>query len=112
MGYHPCAFHAYVLKMSFCHSLERNKIDKDRWDLCLLSLRRQINTIKMNSVLTVIDLLNGLTLKTNTSIFKIKNIIVVLYKRKNTSLWIKVRKERIFTKFLIESNKRISTNIG
>ena len=56
-----CISHLYS-KNVFVISLGRNKIDRDRWKLRLLSLRRRINTIKMRDVLTWTDLLNRLTL--------------------------------------------------
>ena len=56
-----CISHVYS-KNVFVISLGGNKINRDRWKLRLLSLRRRINTIKMRDVLTWTNLLNRLAL--------------------------------------------------
>lgn len=82
-----CISHLYG-KNVFVISLERNKIDRDRWKLRLLSLRRRINTIKMSDVLTLTDLLNRLALRITTSIFKIQINIYRGSMLKGKSSWV------------------------
>lgn len=82
-----CISHLYG-KNVFVISLERNKIDRDRWKLRLLSLRRRINTIKMSDVLTLTGLLNRLALMITTSIFKIQINIYRGSILKGKNIWV------------------------
>lgn len=108
-----CISHLYG-KNVFVISLERNKIDRNRWKLRLLSLRRRINTIKMSDVLTLTDLLNRLALMITTSIFKVQINIYrgSVLKGKKKHLVVKMERENILTKFLMPvrySFKNIAT---
>lgn len=96
-----CISHLYG-KNVFVISLERNKIDRDRWKLRLLSLRKQINTIKMSDVLTLTDLLNSLSFMITTSIFKIQiNIYKGSILKGKKQAWLtKVGRKRVLTRFL------------